>query len=83
MIPECPRCGDHCYRDSTAEVVYDFFPGSPEIRQLFRLASLGIDHVLKCQACEWFTPMGLAIVQPIMKRDRLARAGKGPRGRRR
>lgn len=55
MNPIC-TCGEIMVREVTAEMVWDWVPGSPEIRLLFRLAGDGHTWLWSCHGCGFFCP---------------------------
>lgn len=55
MNPVCSVCGEIMAIDDPAEVAFDWIPGSPEIKRLFRLAQHRL-MVWNCFGCGEFIP---------------------------
>ena len=51
---DCPRCGEPLWIEPAAEAVWDYLPGSVEIKALFGLMSEGVVHVWQCFSCSYF-----------------------------
>ena len=54
---DCRICGEPMWIEPTQEVLWEYFPGSVEMKQLFRFVRLGIAHVWRCLGCGAFQPI--------------------------
>jgi len=53
----CTICGEPMWIEALREVMYEYFPGSPEVKRLFAWDAEGITHVWQCFDCGHFEPV--------------------------
>lgn len=54
---DCRRCGEPMWIEPTKDALWDFLPGSGEMKQLFGFVRAGIAHVWLCFGCGAFQPV--------------------------
>lgn len=89
LNPVCD-CGEILVLDDPVSVAFTYFEGSPEIHQLFALASFGVRRVWTCYGCGFFAQAQYANDRRPGKVGGFSRArgataprGSRPKGRRR
>ena len=78
MNPTCD-CGELMERELTAELAFDYVPGSPEIRRVFQLSAAGHLWVWACWNCGAIVPELAASVTAGASFGRAAGSSRGSR----
>lgn len=69
MLNPCCPCGEVMELEDPAQAAFDWFPGSPEIHQLFALSARGM-VIWYCFGCGYFVPAGSSGVKGRHSRSR-------------